>query len=43
MNLVDTDVLIDVWRGHGPAVEWFAGMAELPGVPGFVVSQPYER
>lgn len=25
MVLVDTDVLIDVWRGHEPAVMWFAG------------------
>ncbi|CAN5742702.1 hypothetical protein BH23GEM3_BH23GEM3_10550 [soil metagenome] len=39
MHLVDTDVLIDVWRGHGPAVEWFAGTAELPAVPGFVVME----
>jgi hypothetical protein len=37
MHLVDTDVLIDIQRGHVPAVAWFAGLAELPGVPGFVV------
>lgn len=39
MDLVDTDVLIDVQRGHPPALAWFAGQAELPGVPGFVVME----
>lgn len=39
MHLVDTDVLIDVWRGHPPAVEWFAGCSELPHVSGFVVME----
>ena len=39
MDLVDTDVLIDVQRGHPPALVWFAGLAELPAVPGFVVME----
>ncbi|HEX5727627.1 MAG TPA: type II toxin-antitoxin system VapC family toxin [Longimicrobiaceae bacterium] len=39
MRLVDTDVLIDVWRGHRPAVAWFSGCAELPAVPGLVVME----
>jgi predicted nucleic acid-binding protein len=39
MDLVDTDVLIDVQRGHPPALGWFAGLTELPGVPGFVVME----
>jgi predicted nucleic acid-binding protein len=39
MDLVDTDVLIDVQRGHSPALAWFAGLTELPGVPGFVVME----
>ncbi len=39
MDVVDTDVLIDVQRGHPPAVGWFAGLTELPGVPGFVVME----
>ena len=34
MELVDTDVLIDVQRGHPPAVVWFAGLATLPAVTG---------
>lgn len=39
MDLVDTDVLIDIQRGHPPALAWFAGLAELPAVPGFVVME----
>lgn len=39
MLLLDTDILIDILRGHQPAVEWFAGLSELPSVPGFVVME----
>jgi predicted nucleic acid-binding protein len=39
MDLVDTDVLIDIQRGHPPAIAWFAGLTELPGVPGFVAME----
>jgi predicted nucleic acid-binding protein len=39
MDLMDTDVLIDVQRGHPPALAWFAGLADLPAVPGFVVME----
>lgn len=39
MELVDTDVLIDVQRGHPPALAWFAGLTDLPAVPGFVVME----
>ncbi len=39
MYLLDTDVLIDVQRGHAPAVRWFASLTELPAVPGFVVME----
>src|SRR6266481_206307 len=39
MDLVDTDVLIDVQRGHPPALAWFAALTELPAVPGFVVME----
>lgn len=39
MNLVDTDVLIDIQRGHAPALSWFAGLQEMPCVPGFVVME----
>ncbi|HYV37154.1 MAG TPA: PIN domain-containing protein [Gemmataceae bacterium] len=39
MDLVDTDVLIDIQRGHPPAMAWFATLANLPAVPGFVVME----
>ena len=38
MELVDTDVLIDVQRGFRTAEEWFATDREI-GVPGFVVME----
>lgn len=39
MYLLDTDVLIDIQRGHAPAIAWFASLSELPSVPGFVVME----
>src|SRR5947209_3518928 len=39
MDLLDTDVLIDVQRGHPPAVAWFAGLTNLPSVPGLVAME----
>lgn len=39
MLLLDTDLLIDVQRGHGPALSWFSGLRELPLVPGLVVME----
>jgi len=39
MYLLDTDVLIDIQRGHKPAVEWIASLKELPAVPGLVVME----
>src|SRR6266849_975968 len=39
MDIVDTDVLIDIQRGHPPALAWFGGLTELPGVPGYVVME----
>lgn len=39
MNLVDSDVLIDVWRGHPPAKAWLAACTAIPSVPGFVVME----
>jgi hypothetical protein len=39
MELVDTDVLIDIQRKHPPAVTWFVGLADLPSVPGMVVME----
>lgn len=39
MYLLDTDILIDVQRGHPPAVAWFGSLAEVPSVPGIVVME----
>src|SRR5438309_11280907 len=37
MTLVDTDVMIDIRRGHPPALAWFDALEEVPGLPGFVL------
>ena len=39
MYILDTDVLIDIQRGHAPALNWFSSLEELPSVPGFVVME----
>ena len=39
MYLLDTDVLIDVQRGHPPAVAWFSSQTQPLAVPGFVVME----
>ncbi len=39
MRLLDTDVMIDILRGYLPAVNWLAGLLEVPGLPGFVVME----
>ena len=39
MELLDTDILIDIQRGHPPAVAWFTALTSLPSVPGFVVME----
>ena len=39
MLVLDTDILIDVQRGHVAALSWFAGLAEVPSVPGLVVME----
>lgn len=37
MQVVDTDILVDIQRGYRPALDWFAPLDELPLIPGFVV------
>lgn len=39
MYLVDTDIMIDIQRGHVPALTWFASLTELPSIPGFVAME----
>lgn len=43
MYLLDTDILIDVQRGHKPAVAWFAELESIPSVPELKIEQPYDR
>jgi hypothetical protein len=39
MRLVDTDVLVDILRSHGPALAWFGSLEELPATAGFSVME----
>jgi predicted nucleic acid-binding protein len=39
MFLLDTDILIDVQRGHPPAVSWFKSLVDLPSIPGLVAME----
>jgi predicted nucleic acid-binding protein len=39
MRLLDTDILIDIQRGHPPAVAWFATLTEMPSISGIVVME----
>jgi predicted nucleic acid-binding protein len=39
MHVLDTDVLIDIQRGHAPAIVWFASLPAIPSIPGFVVME----
>jgi predicted nucleic acid-binding protein len=38
-RLLDSDIVVDLLRGHPPAVAWFSGLLELPTIPGFVVME----
>ena len=31
--------MIDIQRGHAPAIAWFASLTEIPSVPGYVVME----
>lgn len=39
MYLLDTDIVIDIQRGHAPAVAWLSSLPHLPSIPGFVVME----
>ena len=39
MTLLDSDILVDVLRGHAPAVAWFSDLDTVPSVPGLVVME----
>ena len=38
--LLDTDVMIDILRGHPPAIAWLSGLGNVPvGLPGLVAME----
>jgi predicted nucleic acid-binding protein len=38
--LLDTDVAVDILRGHAPAIAWLQGLGAAPvGLPGLVVME----
>ena len=38
--LLDSDIMVDVLRGHPPAVNWLASLGETPiGLPGLVAME----
>lgn len=39
--MLETDVLVDVLRGHAPAVEWLAGLPASPLVAGYTALELY--
>lgn len=39
MFVLDTDVLIDIQRGHPPALAWFRALTDLPSIPGLVIME----
>jgi predicted nucleic acid-binding protein len=40
MNLLDTDVAIDILRNHAPAIAWLQGLGSaILGLPGLVVME----
>jgi predicted nucleic acid-binding protein len=37
--LLDADILVDIQRGHPPAVAWFDALTVAPHVPGLVIME----
>ena len=43
MRLIDTDIMVDVLRGHPPAIEWLSSLTgDAPALPGPVVLELME-
>jgi predicted nucleic acid-binding protein len=40
--IIDSDIAIDVFRKHPPAVKWIASVQDVVCVPGFVVLELYQ-
>lgn len=39
MLILDTDILIDVQRGHHPAIEWLTSLSDEIGIAGFTAME----
>jgi len=39
LRLLDADILIDVQRGHPPAVAWYTSLPVYPTVPGLIIME----
>lgn len=39
LRLLDADILIDVQRGHPPAVAWYTSLPAYPTVPGLIIME----
>lgn len=39
MQVLDADILVDIQRGHQPAVAWFDALTVAPHVPGLVIME----
>ena len=39
LRLLDADILIDVQRGHSPAVAWYTSLPVYPTVPGLIIME----
>ncbi len=39
MYLLDTDILVDILRGHQPAIEWLKKTTEVISIHGFVAME----
>jgi len=39
VDLLDTDVMVDVARGYQPALEWLASLEQAPGLPSHVAME----
>ncbi len=39
LRLLDADILIDVQRGHPPAVVWYTSLPVYPTVPGLIIME----
>ena len=39
MYILDTDILVDIQRGHKNAMTWFHELSDIPSIPSFAVME----